>query len=394
VTYSLKRLYYPANRFAHESSRACRSLAEALLVNLVANAARRFAMARNESRLRWIGFVAASAAVAFSPDISRADESGISFWLPGLFGSLAATPTTPGWSVAAIYYHTSVNASGAAAAAREFQVGRFSPTVNINLNLALSGQADLMFIAPTYTFATPVLGGQLSATLAGVYGRNSASIAGTLTAAAGPIVTTRTGFLEDALVSYGDLYPTLKLKWNSGVHNYMVYAAGDIPVGDYNPNRLANIGIGHGAIDFGGGYTYLNPTTGTEFSGVGGFTYNFKNPDTQYQSGIDFHFDWGVSQFLSKQVFVGFVGYAYQQVTDDFGQPVVLGGFRSRVFGVGPQIGYIFPIGNSQAFLGLKGYGEFDAANRPSGWNTWLTFSISEPAPVSTVTPTNHLVRK
>jgi hypothetical protein len=329
-----------------------------------------------------------------SAEISRADESGISFWLPGLYGSLAATPGTPGWSVAAIYYHTSVNASGAAAASREFQVGRFSPTVNINLNVALSGQADLLFVAPSYTFATPVLGGQLSATLASVYGRNSASLAGTLTAAVGPIVTTRTGFLEDALTSYGDLYPTIKLKWNNGVHNTMVYAAGDIPVGDYNPSRLANIGIGHGAIDFGGGYTYLNPATGTELSGVGGFTYNFKNPDTQYQSGVDFHFDWGVSQFLSKQVFVGFVGYAYQQVTDDFGQPAVLGGFRSRVMGIGPQIGYIFPIGASQAFLGLKGYGEFDAANRPSGWNTWLTFSISEPAPVSTVTPTKHLVTK
>jgi hypothetical protein len=37
----------------------------------------------------------------------------------------------------------------------------------------------------------------------------------------------------------------------------------------------------------------------------GGFTYNFKNPGTQYQSGIDFHFDWGASHFLSKQVFVG-----------------------------------------------------------------------------------------
>jgi len=333
-------------------------------------------------------------AVVSIPGIATADEGGVSFWLPGLYGSLAATPSTPGWSVAAIYYHTSVNASGAAAASREFQVGRFSPTVNINLNLALSGQADLMFVAPTYTFVTPVLGGQLSATLAGIYGRNSASLAGTLTAAAGPIVTTRTGFLEDALTSYGDLYPTLKLKWNSGVNNYMVYAAGDIPVGDYNPNRLANIGIGHGAMDVGGGYTYLNPASGMELSGVGGFTYNFKNTDTQYQSGIDFHFDGGVSQFLSKQVFVGLVGYAYQQVTDDVGQPAVLGGFRSRVIGVGPQIGYIFPIGSSQAFLGLKGYGEFDAANRPSGWNTWLTFSISEPAPVSTVTPTNHLVRK
>jgi hypothetical protein len=350
-------------------------------------------MATIKSSIRRIGCVAATAMLALYPEISRADEGGISFWVPGLEGSLAATPTTPGWSVATIYYHTSVNGGGAEAASREFQVGRFSPNVNINLNIALSGQADLQFIAPTYTFAEPVLGGQLSATVAGIWGRNSASIAGTLTTAVGPLVSTRMGFLEDALVSYGDLYPTLKLKWNNGVNNFMIYGAGDIPVGAYDPSRLANLGIGHGAIDFGAGYTYLNPTTGTEFSGVGGFTYNFKNPDTQYQSGIDFHFDWGVSQFLSKQVFVGFVGYAYQQVTDDFGQPAVLGGFRSRVLGIGPQIGYIFKIGDNQAFLGAKAYGEFDHANRPSGWNTWLTFAISEAVP-TTVTPTKHLVTK
>ncbi|MBA7473839.1 hypothetical protein ES703_89297 [subsurface metagenome] len=347
---------------------------------------------RRRRRLR-VGLVAAAVSL-ISPRIAAADENGISFWLPGLYGSLAATAVTPGWSIGAIYYHASVGASGATAAAREFQVGRLSPNVNIDLNVALRAQADLMLIAPTYTFATPVLGGQLSASVAGVFGRNSANIAGNLTVGAGPIVTKRNGFLEDALTSYGDLYPTLKLKWNNGIHNYMIYGTGDIPVGDYSPLRLSNIGLGHGAIDLGGGYTYLNPATGTELSGVGGFTYNFKNPDTQYQSGIDFHFDWGVSQFLSKQVFVGFVGYAYQQITDDFGQPAVLGGFRSRVLGMGPQVGYIFQIGNNHAFLGVKGYGEFDAANRPSGWNTWLTFSISEAVPASTVAPSHHLVRK
>ena len=194
----------------------------------------------------------------------------------------------------------------------------------------------------------------------------------------------REGNLQDALTSYGDLYPSLKLKWSEGVNNYMVYATGNRPVGDYSPSRLANIGLGHGAFDVGGGYTYMNPATAMELSGVAGFTYNFKNVDTQYQSGIDFHFDWGVSQFLSKQLFVGLVGYAYQQVTDDVVQPPVLGGFRSRVIGIGSQIGYVFPIGANQGFLGLKGYGEFDAANRPSGWNTWLTFSISEVAPATT----------
>ena len=118
------------------------------------------------------------------------------------------------------------------------------------------------------------------------------------------------------------------------------------------------------------------------------------NPDTQYQNGIDFHIDWGASQFLSKQLFVGLVGYHYQQIADDFGQPPILGGFRSRVVGVGPQIGYLFPVGEWQEYLNLKGYGEFAAENRPAGWNTWLTFSLSPMAPPSTVAPTRRIVTK
>ena len=52
-------------------------------------------------------------------ETAHADESGISFWLPGQFGSLAAAPAVPGWSGAAIYYHTTVSAFGAVAAARD-----------------------------------------------------------------------------------------------------------------------------------------------------------------------------------------------------------------------------------------------------------------------------------
>jgi hypothetical protein len=55
----------------------------------------------------------------------------------------------------------------------------------------------------------------------------------------------------------------------------MTYITGDIPIGAYDSTRMSNIGIGHGAIDVGAGYTYLNPQTGHEFSGVLGFTYNF-----------------------------------------------------------------------------------------------------------------------
>jgi hypothetical protein len=217
-----------------------------------------------------------------------ADEGGVSFWLPGQFGSLAAAPAVPGWSWAAIYYHTTVGASGAVAAARQIQIGRIPANAAVSLNANLNAQADLAFLNSTYTFATPVLGGQLAIGMTGLFGRSSASIDGTLTTAIGPLVTTRTGFIGDSITSVGDLYPMATLKWNAGVHNYMTYVTGDIPVGAYDPSRLANLGIGHAAIDGGGGYTYFNPATGHEFSAVAGFTYNFKNHDTNYQKGSTF----------------------------------------------------------------------------------------------------------
>jgi hypothetical protein len=46
--------------------------------------------------------LAASTAI---PQTATADEGGVSFWLAGLFGSLAAAPQQPGWSFADIYYH-------------------------------------------------------------------------------------------------------------------------------------------------------------------------------------------------------------------------------------------------------------------------------------------------
>src|SRR5450631_4145601 len=341
-----------------------------------------------EVALLCIGILSTTASV------SLADESGTSFWLPGTYGSLAAVPGTPGWAVASVYYHTSVSAGADVAAAREIQIGRFNPALNVNLNANLHASADLAIIVPSYVFATPVLGGQLAVQMGTIVGSTSANVNATLTASLPPFGLIRTDSIGDTVTGFGDLYPLASLKWNMGVNNFMTYVTGDIPVGNYSSTSLANLGLGHGAIDAGGGYTYLNPATGHEFSGVAGFTYNFRNPDTQVQSGIDFHFDWGASKFLSKQVFVGLVGYAYQQISDDTGGHPILGGFRSRVLGIGPQIGYLFPVGNMQGYLNLKGYAEIDAANRPSGWNTWLTFAISPAPPESTVRPTRHMMAK
>jgi Putative MetA-pathway of phenol degradation len=99
----------------------------------------------------------------------------------------------------------------------------------------------------------------------------------------------------------------------------MTYLTGDIPIGNYDTTRLANLGIGHGALGGSGGYTYFNPQTGREFSAATDLTYNFINQALQYQNGIDFHLDWGASQFLSKEFLAGLVGYFFNQVTGDSG---------------------------------------------------------------------------
>jgi hypothetical protein len=203
----------------------------------------------------------------------------------------------------------------------------------------------------------------------------------TLAGALGPVGFTVSGSASDTTVGFGDLPLFANLRWNSGVHNYMTYVAGNVPVGSYEARRLANLGIGHSALDGGLGYTYFDPKAGNELSAVLGFTYNLENFHTDYQNGVDMHLDWGMSKFLTKQLQVGLVGYAYQQLTCDGGSGDRVGCFESRVFGVGPQVGYIVPLDKDyQGYVNLKGYREFEADHRAEGWNVWLTFSIS-PAP-------------
>jgi hypothetical protein len=63
----------------------------------------------------------------------------------------------------------------------------------------------------------------------------------------------------------------------------------------------------------------------------------------RYQNGVDAHLDWGASQFLTKRLQIGAVGYFYDQLSCDSGSGDRVGCFQSRVVGIGPQIGYIVP---------------------------------------------------
>src|SRR6201990_1666034 len=248
-------------------------------------------------------------ALAVVPQKARADAGGVSFWLPGTFGSLAATPTVPGWAYSTIYLPLQMSAGGG----KNFVTrGGGGSTVVAGLN----AHADALVEGITYTSPMPVLGGQAAFTVLAAPGNIGAGIGATLT---GPLGNTLSGDKFDNRTTVSDVFYQGSLKWNQGVNNEMVYIAGNIPSGTYDSSRLANLSFGFSAIDFGGGYTYLDPKSGHEFSVVGGFTYNFENVSTQYQNGIDFHIDWAASQFVSKNVFVGVAGYYFQQLTGDTG---------------------------------------------------------------------------
>ena len=191
---------------------------------------------------------------------AAADEAGTSFWLPGQYGSFAAVPSEPGWSFENSLYHASADASPGSTFQRsgEIQAGMKSPS-------------DFFMFTPTYALETKIFAAQVTFGTTILYGKNATSVSSTLS---GPAGNTLSGSRSDEVFGFGDLYPTLSLKWNKDVNNFMAYATTGIPVGAYQLTRLSALGLGHWAVDEGLGYTYLNEKAGIEGSVIVGLTYH------------------------------------------------------------------------------------------------------------------------
>lgn len=295
----------------------------------------------------------------FFSQIVFADEGGVPFWMSGQYASMAAVPMNPGWSLVVMPYIY----SGSADKSKIFQHGQ-------SINAGLSTRETLVLIQLGYVGEEKILGGQPYIGLGWGPGANTTSASVSVTHP--NIDLNRTNMMNGG----SDIYPLASLTWSKGNNNFKTYITGDIPVGAYSPTSLAGIGIGHAAVDAGGGYTYLNTTTGLEFSAIAGATYNWENKQTNYKNGIDSHLDWSISQFLSQQWQIGIAGYVYYQLTGDSGSGDKVGAFKSQVTAVGPQIGYVFNIGAKQAYINLRAYKEYWAKNRVEGYATIATISL------------------
>jgi hypothetical protein len=280
---------------------------------------------------------------------ARADEGGVSFWIPGQYAqNLVATPPSPGWSVPVTLYYYSGRAPASAGPSSAVTPGTRS-------------QSWQLSASPTWAPEAKLLAGQLALMLSAGFGSNATQLAAT--GASGPESQTVGGATDFA--------PAATLAWQSGDDSWMVYLTGNVPVGSYASARLSNVGIGHGAFDGGGVYTYDSDATGRSFSAALGFTYNSMNPDTQYRSGIDSHLGLSAMLPLADGLRAGLSGYVYYQLTSDSGGGDTCGSCKSRVAGVGPQLNWTFNVGKASWSANVRGYWEFRASNRLQG-NAWF----------------------
>jgi len=228
-----------------------------------------------------------------------------------------------------------------------------------------------------------VLGGTLGLAATVPYGHESVSADVAFT---GPLGVGRELGRTNGTTGFGQPVLTAQLGWHAGVHNWNVSVSGFVPAGDYTPNSLAIVSLNRPAVDLRGGYTYLDPKTGTELSAALGVTFNMTNPAIDYTSGHEFHLEAAWQQHLPNGISFGLGGYYYQQITGDSGSRAVLGPFEGTVVALGPLLGYTTKIYDTPVDFNAHIFQEFDTTNRLQGYSILgsVTIQLWNPAPPAT----------
>ncbi|CAB3771615.1 MULTISPECIES: SphA family protein [Burkholderia] len=148
-----------------------------------------------------------------------------------------------------------------------------------------------------------------------------------------------------------------------------------LPSGKFSPNHVANTGINSYAFMPNISVTYF-PFEKVEVSATAGYEINSPDRDTGYHSGNVAFLDWVAGYAVTSKLQLGVQGYALKQTTDDtLNGAAYEGGFRGRVYAIGPQVRFDFAQYSGIVF---KWQHEFGARNRPQGDRIWLelTFPI------------------
>lgn len=294
-----------------------------------------------------------------------AADGGSGVYLLGKRGPLAAFVPKPGFYLTNDLFLLNADRSGLAPFGERL-VGDAAADALVNI-------AQVTWVADAQ-----LLGGRFAVT--GVLPFGNVEVSG-IAAVEGPLGIELGRALSDSTTGIGDPAVGASLGWKkrSGdrFRAWSTYASVFVPVGDYDVDRIANVGRNRWAVDVGGAYTMANFQRGREFSSVLGFTLNGDNRDTDYSTGTEMHLEFAGIQHLPNHFAFGIVGYWYEQLTGDSNNPAILGEFRGRAIALGPELSYQF-TGNPKrpVTVDLRWYHEFEVRNRLEGDSVFLTVSL------------------
>lgn len=313
-----------------------------------------------------IGMHCVSAAglwLAFDAAPARAAEDGVGMYLLGSRGPMAGFLPPPGFYVQNDFYIYDGDMRGG----KSFPAGG-------RVVSDVKAQARTNLLSGTWVLPHEVLGGNIAFGAILPFGRANATAGVDIDAPRFGIDAYRS--LRDKTTVFGDPVATASLGWHAGKFHWNVLGMLNVPVGDYRDGQLANIAFHRWAGDISAALTWLDPERGLDLSVAAGFTFNGENPETNYRTGTEFHVEWAVTQYLSKDFSVGLVGYHYEQVTGDGGRGARLGSYKGRVTAVGGSVGYNFTVAGAPITTRLKVFREFNTTNRMKGTAGIVTVAL------------------
>lgn len=283
----------------------------------------------------------------------HAAESGVSFYVPGLYGDVGiAIAPPPGFYFLSttVYYESKAPHS------------LLPNSIDEKLEANITSQLLRGFWVPDKTLlgANMMMGFRVNAL--------NADVSAVLRPPSGRVN------VQDDNLDFGDIaILPFSLFWNIGNIHINLYEVISIPTATFDSNRFANTSLNRWAFDTVLAVTWIDQKTGLELSLAPGLIYNTENPDTNYKTGVEFHMDAMVNLHLTEELNIGIHGSIYNQLTEDKSDDPSLGSFKGRSYSIGPSITWRIQKNNSLFYTSLKWLHEFDALNKTEGDLTILS---------------------
>jgi hypothetical protein len=327
--------------------------------------------------MKWKGIlvigILASALFAFRP-VSAGEPA---HYLPGLFPIRFAALPPPGPYYLQFNFDYHIDASGKAS--KVLTIPGVEPPVELNVSADVDVDYDMIVVAPTGIWMTPLkllqadYGIAFMLPLAYVDMDLEGSLKVQETSSGRSI--SREFERDDSQFNLGDVFFTpFLLGWHWPRFDLMALYGFHAPTGKYNSGDIDNTGLGFFEHQFQvGGIGYLDEGKSLGLQVLGTYELNHGKIDQDVTVGDYVTLEYGVSKVFKGVFEVGLRGYSMWQVQDDSGSDLILDSPKTKAHGIGGQISYTIP--KWKLNIGLNYMQDIDNTGRPKAELGVLTFT-------------------